>query len=74
VVRIEKAIEIRAAPEKVWEMLALDRLPEWTEGLQESVEYTSEVRVPKDKYRVGAYTRTNIKMAGTIDFEIMETW
>ena len=70
--RVEKSIEIKASPEKVWEMLALDRLPEWTEGLQKSVEYISEVRTPEDKYRVGALTRTNIKGAGTIDFEIME--
>ena len=70
--RIEKSIEIRAPPEKVWEMLALDRLPEWTEGLQKSVEYISEVRIPEDKYRVGASTRTNIKGAGIIDFEITE--
>jgi uncharacterized protein YndB with AHSA1/START domain len=70
--RVEKSIEIRAPPERVWEMLALDRLPEWTEGLQKSVEYISEVRTPEDKYRVGASTRTNIKGAGMIDFEITE--
>jgi len=54
--RIEKSIEIRAPPEKVWEMLALDRLPEWMgpKGELKSVEYTSEVRTPEDKYRVGA--------------------
>ena len=54
-------------------MLALDRLPEWTEGLQESVEYTSKVRIPEDKYRVGACTHTNIKGAGAVDFEITES-
>jgi len=56
-VRLEKSIELRAPPEKVWEMLALDRLPEWDEGYEEnlkSVEYTSEVHKPEDKYRVGA--------------------
>ena len=55
--RIEKSVEIKAPPEKVWEMLALDRLPEWDEGYKEnlkSVEYTSTVRTPKDKYKVGA--------------------
>lgn len=71
--RVEKSIEIKAPPGKVWEMLALDRLPEWEEGLEETVEYTSEVRTPEDKYRVGAFTRTNIKVAGTIDFEITES-
>ena len=56
--RAEKSIIIEASPEKVWEMLALDRLPEWDEGfgegLGERVEYTSEVNTSKDKYRVGA--------------------
>jgi carbon monoxide dehydrogenase subunit G len=56
--RIEKSIEIKAPPEKVWEMLAFDRIQEWDEGygegLGERVEYTSEVNTPKDKYRVGA--------------------
>ena len=44
--RVEKSIEIRAPPEKVWEMLAFDRIQEWDEGygegLGERVEYTSE--------------------------------
>jgi uncharacterized protein YndB with AHSA1/START domain len=70
--KIEKSIEIGVPPEKVWEMLALDRLPEWTEGLQNSVEYISEVRTPEDKYRVGALSRTDIKGAEMIDFEITE--
>ena len=30
-VRIEKSIEIKTPPEKVWEMLALNRQPEWME-------------------------------------------
>lgn len=51
--RIERSIEIRASPEKVWEMLAQDRHLEWFVGYK-SVEYTSEVRSPKDKYRIGA--------------------
>jgi len=51
--RIEKSIEIKASPEKVWEMLAFDRQPEWMEGWK-SGKYTSEVHNPKDKYRVGA--------------------
>ncbi len=51
--RTEKSIIIKASNEKVWEMLAFDRLPEWTETFGERVEYTSEVHTPKDKYRVG---------------------
>jgi len=54
--RIEKTVEIRVPPEKVWEMLALDRMPEWKEGCK-SVEYTSEVHTPEDKYKVGATAR-----------------
>jgi hypothetical protein len=52
-----KSIEIGAPPEKVWEMLALDRWAEWDEGTQKivkRVEHISEIRTPKDKYRVGA--------------------
>ena len=53
----EMSIEIVAPPEKVWEMLALDRWTEWDEGTQKMVkrvEHTSEISTPKDKYRVGA--------------------
>jgi len=55
--RVERSIEIKASPEKVWEMLALDRLLEWNTGYKselKGVEYTSEVRSPQDKLRVGA--------------------
>ena len=53
--RIEKSIEIKAPPEKVWEMLAFDKALEWMDVLEmESAKYTSEVRTPEDKYRVGA--------------------
>jgi len=52
---MEGSIEIRAPPEKVWEMLALDRLPEWMDEMEiESGTYTSKVLTPEDKYRVGA--------------------
>jgi len=71
-VRIEKSIEIKAPPEKVWEMLALDRLPEWNEEYGD-VKYTSEVRNPEDKYSVGARSHTKMKGAGEIDFEITES-
>jgi len=69
--RIETSIEIRAPPEKVWEMLALDRWPEWMDGWK-NAEYTSEVRKPKDKYNVGAsahITERNTKY----DFEVTES-
>ena len=52
--RIEKSIEIKAPPEKVWEMLAFDRLPEWEKGFGVRMKYTSVVNIFKDKYRVGA--------------------
>ena len=70
--RIEKSIEIGAPPEKVWELLALDRLPEWNEEYG-NVKYTSDVRNSEDKYRVGASSHTNMKGAGAIDFEITES-
>jgi uncharacterized protein YndB with AHSA1/START domain len=70
--RIEKSIEIKAPREKIWEMLAFDRLPEWNEEYGD-VKYTSEVRNPEDKYSVGARSHTNIKGAGAIDFEITES-
>lgn len=52
-----KSIEIEAPPWKVWEMLAIDRWTEWNEETQKRVkrvEYTSEIHIPKDRYRVGA--------------------
>jgi carbon monoxide dehydrogenase subunit G len=69
--KMEKSIEIKASPEKVWEMLALDRYPEWSEQYK-SADYTSEVRTPEDKYRVGASCRMNTK-EGLVDFEITES-
>ena len=74
--RVEKSIEIRAPPEKVWEMLALDRFPEWEEGYKEdlkNIEYTSEVKTPKDKYRVGLSAHLDIKGEGEMDLEITES-
>ena len=55
--RVEKTIEIKAPPEKVWEMLVFARIPEWDEGTQKNVkrvEYISEVNIPADKFKVGA--------------------
>jgi carbon monoxide dehydrogenase subunit G len=69
--RIEKSIEIKAPREKVCEMLALDRWPEWMDGWK-NAEYTSEVHIPEDKYRVGAsahITERNTKYV----FEVTES-
>jgi len=68
---VEKSIEIKASPDKVWEMLAFDRHPEWNEQYK-SVEYTSKVRTPKDKYRVGASCHMTTK-EGVVDLEITES-
>ncbi len=61
---IEKSIEIKAAPENVWELLALDRWPEWqvvggigSLQIEKGVTFTSEVHTPEDKYRVGTSAR-----------------
>jgi uncharacterized membrane protein len=70
--RVEKSIEIRAPREKVWEMLALDRCPEWMNG-PKSADYTSEVRTPKDKYRVGATAHVTKVKQEEFDFEITES-
>jgi carbon monoxide dehydrogenase subunit G len=69
-VRIEKSVEIKAQPEKVWEMLALDRMPEWM--YWKSVAFISEVGTPEDKYRVGASARVAEKHA-KYDLEITES-
>jgi uncharacterized membrane protein len=74
--RIEKSIEIKAPPEKVWEMLAFDRQLEWDEDSQKntkSIEYTSEVNTPEDKYKVGASVHTDIEGMGEFDYEITES-
>jgi hypothetical protein len=72
--KTEKSILINASPEKVWEMLAFDRFPEWSD-MMESVEYTSEVNTPKDKYRVGA-TAQGTPKSGELNnckFEVTES-
>ena len=71
--RFEKSIEIRASPEKVWEMLALDRMPEWMDVAEvKSAKYISEVRTPEDKYKVGA-TAHIIEKRWEYDLEITES-
>ena len=70
-VRIEKSVEIMAPPEKVWEMLAFDRMPEWM-GDWKSVAFTSEVSTPEDKYRVGVSAHVTEKHA-KYNMEITES-
>ena len=67
--RIEKSIEISATPQKVWEMLFWDRIPEWFDGIKEA-KYTSE-----DKESVGATAHVVSETAGVraeFDVEITE--
>jgi len=74
--RIEKSIEIGVPPEKVWEMLAMDRFKEWEEDMEKSLkslEYTSEVRTLKDKFKVGASGHMFIKEMGGGDFDFKVT-
>ena len=71
-VRIEKSVEIRASPERVWEMLAFDKAKEWMEGWK-SVEYTSEIRTPEDKYKVGASAHIVERSIVKYDYEITES-
>lgn len=71
--RIERSIEIKALPEKVWEMFAFDKLSEWMDF--ESVKYTSEILTQSDRYRVGA-TALGTPKGGPPDnchFEITES-
>ena len=70
-VRVEKSVKIQAPPEKVWEMLAFDRMPEWM-GDWKSVAFTSEMRTPEDKYRVGVSAHVTEKHA-KYDMEITES-
>jgi len=75
---VEKSIEIKAPPERVWEMFALDRALDWGVGYDKvkSIEYTSEVSTPKDKYKVGATAHGIPKKQGEsikLNFEITES-
>ena len=74
--RMEASIEIKAPAKKVWEMLAVDRFPEWAEGIKKnlkSIEYISEIRTPTDKYKVGATARQTDTRGKTYDYEITES-
>lgn len=69
--RTEKSIEIKAAPEKVWEMLALNRMPEWTDDWK-SAAFTPEIRSPENKYRIGSSAHVTEKWKG-YDLKITES-
>ena len=51
--RIEKSIEIKAAPDKVWEMLALDRLIEWSEGFKGDLKRITEDIITMKTFTAG---------------------
>ena len=57
--KIEKSIEIKASPEKVWPMITWDRIPEWYDPYKK-VEWTS-----KDKYTVGSTVHITGELAGS---------
>lgn len=72
---MEKSIEINAPPEKIWALLAWDRLNEWDEGYRKnlkSIEYTSKVSSLEDKYRVGATAHLTLKQYES-ELEITES-
>ena len=71
--RLERSIEIKAPPEKVWEMLAFDRASEWMGSLMTSAEYTSEVRTLEDKFKVGATAHASSSSGMEYDIEITES-
>ena len=76
--RVEKSIVIKASPEKVWEMLALDRFEEWQVGMLYNecfvygMEFTSEVSVPEDKFKVGASAQPK-KVGEGVLFKVTES-
>jgi len=73
--RMEASIEIKAPPEKVWALLAWDRVQEWEEGYRknlQSLEYTSQVSTLEDKYNVGTTAHVVLKQ-GESDLEITES-
>ena len=71
--RVETSIEIKAPPKKVWEMLAFDTATEWMGDMMTSAEYTSEVRTPEDKYKVGATAHASTHSGMEGDSEITES-
>ena len=70
--RVITSIEIKVPPEKVWEMLALDRCPEWMDDLISS-EYITEVHTPEDRYKVGTTAHWIKVKKEEHDMEIIES-
>ena len=56
--RLEKSIEIKASPEKIWPLLEWDRSPEWYEAFH-TVEHTSQL-----KHEVGETVHITGAIAG----------
>ncbi|MFH0748525.1 MAG: SRPBCC family protein [Candidatus Bathyarchaeota archaeon] len=69
--RIEKSIDIQVSPEKIWEMLALDRYLEWEGFVIIGVKYTSEVCLPPDKYHLSSPVH-GVKKHKGFDLEVAE--
>ena len=68
--RIEKSIEIKASPEKIWPLVTWDRVPEYYDSIKK-VEWTS-----KDKDKVGSTVHVTSEIAGVkgvFDAEITES-
>ena len=56
--RIDKSIEINTTPDKIWEMIYWDKIPEWLVTIKKA-EYTSE-----NKDGVGATAHINAESGG----------
>lgn len=67
--RIEKTVEIKAPPEKLWPLGSFDRLPEWF-SFMKKIEWTS-----KEKDVVGSTAHVSVEVAGVkseADVEMVE--
>ena len=67
--RIEKSIEIKAKPEKLWPLGSFEKLPEWYDFIKK-VEWTT-----KEKDVIGAIAHGHVEVAGVkseADIEITE--
>lgn len=67
----EQSIIIATSPEKIWELLAADRIPEWQPYMAKNKrrKYLTEVNTQDDKYKVGATTLFD----GDCHFEVLES-
>ncbi len=74
--RVEKSIIIKAPPEKIWEMLALDRFQDWDDRAMKTmkhVEYLSEITTLEEKYQVGAAARVTDHRGKQFGMEVKES-